>query len=263
MLRRRLYINLTTLTLTLIVTLILLTMRGPVLSQSSPIGSALITQTFALSSTGPSPTLALTGGQSVCSVVIEGSTAFTGLTLVPQAASDGPSKPQTWTTVTTINNGSITATGAPAPGSIVGFGLTNFRVNVSAISSGTATGVIACNTANGSGGSSVTIANSPSPADGLGAPLIADGGTSTTSVASAATTVIKATPGRINGMLVTTLGTGIFTCYDNASTGSGKVIAGFIASAPQFSTSTLRPYATNGITCVSAASGPVVTVLSE
>jgi len=260
----RIHVVLIAIALGLLVVVLSFTMRMPALSQSSPTGSALITQGFAISSAIPSASLALTGGQSVCSVVIETSTSFSGLTLVPQAASDGPGNPQTWTTVPTIGGGSITATGAITPGSIVGYGLTNFRVKVNAISSGTVTGILACNTANGSTGSQVTVGNSPSPADGLGNPMIGSGGTATTSVASGATTVIKGSPGRIYGMLVTTAGTtNGFTCYDNATTGSGKVLAGFINTAPIFSSFPLQPYAANGITCVSGASGPVVTVLYQ
>jgi hypothetical protein len=251
--------------LTALVLVLVLSVCGPALSQSSPVGSALITQTFSLSGTGPSPTLALTGGQSVCAVVVETSSAFSGLTLVPQAASDGPSRPQTWTTVTTINGGSITSTGASTPGSIVGFGLTNFRVYATAISSGTVTGVIACNTGNGSGGSQVNVSNPTSPADGLGVPLVATGGILTKTCPSNATTVIKGSPGRLAGMIVTTPGTGSAAIYDNATTGSGLVISGFTTTLSniQYSISTLQPWAVNGITCVSTASGPVITVLYE
>ena len=235
----------------------------PGFAQSSPAGSSLVTKTFALSTTGASPALALTGGQSVCTVVIETSTSFSGLVMVPQAASDGPNTPLTWNTVTTIGGGSITSAGAATPGSIVGFGLTNFRVNITALASGIVTGVISCNTANGSTGSQVTINNPASPADGLGTPLVAEGGTATVSVASNSTVVVKNSPGRFDGMVVTTTGTGTFTCYDNASAASGKVIAGFAGGAAIFTPFTLHPWAANGITCISASSGPVVTVLSQ
>lgn len=86
------------------------------------------------------------------------------------------------------------------------------------------------------------------------------GGGSTASAASAATTVIKNSAGRLAKLVVTTIGTGIFTCFDNASAGSGTVIGAFPASAVVGTVETLDMPAANGITCVSAASGPVVTV---
>jgi hypothetical protein len=86
------------------------------------------------------------------------------------------------------------------------------------------------------------------------------GGALTASAPTNATTVIKASPGRLATLLVTTLGTGTFQCFDNASTGSGTIIGDFGASAAVGSVQTLNMPAANGITCVSAVSGPVVTV---
>jgi hypothetical protein len=132
---------------------------GPALAQTSPSGSALVTRSFVLSSAGPAPVLALTGGQSYCAVVLESATAFSGATVVPQASSDGPNNPQTWTNTTSINSGSISTTGT-FQGPIAQFGITNFRVNVTALSSGTITGVISCSTLGGAG-QTVLIGNTP------------------------------------------------------------------------------------------------------
>lgn len=77
-------------------------------------------------------------GQSTCAVVLSGTGA--GMTIVPQGSSDGGT---TWTTASTINAGSMTANGAYT-GNITGVGLTAFRLNVTAISSGTETYTITC-----------------------------------------------------------------------------------------------------------------------
>ena len=124
---------------------------------------------------------------------------------------------------------------------------------------------------------SITITSSPIglPATGLcdtgGAALCSSiqpgsmlltttGGTTPTSAPSNATTVIKASAGRLARLLVTTVGAGTFVCFDNATTGSGTIIGSLGASAAVGTVEPLDMPALNGITCVSGATGPVVTV---
>jgi len=108
----------------------------------------IVTQTFTLTSTGLGPTLVL-NGQTNCSIVITGGTSFT---IVPQAASDGPTNPQTWNTATTINSGAITAVGTYT-GSIATIGITDFGFNVTAIGAVPVTGTESCGPGSGGGGS--------------------------------------------------------------------------------------------------------------
>jgi hypothetical protein len=86
------------------------------------------------------------------------------------------------------------------------------------------------------------------------------GGSTTVSVPSNATTVVKGSAGRLVAVLITTLGAGTLVCFDNATTGTGTVIADFGASAAVGTIQTLNMPAANGITCVSSATGPVATV---
>jgi hypothetical protein len=88
----------------------------------------------------------------------------------------------------------------------------------------------------------------------------------TSTVASAAAnTVIKAGPGRLLRVLVTTAGTGTGNVlfYDNATTNSGTVI-GMIPATIAIGTAYLFSMpAALGITCQNVASGPVLTVNFE
>jgi hypothetical protein len=94
--------------------------------------------------------------------------------------------------------------------------------------------------------------------------LTNSGGQSTVSVPSGAgNTVIKAGPGRLCRVVITTLGSGSgdVTFYDNATTNSGTVLFRFI------NTQALATYlpaidmpAANGITVANVANGPVFTV---
>lgn len=88
------------------------------------------------------------------------------------------------------------------------------------------------------------------------------GGQFTVSCASAANCVVKASAGRIARLLVTVIGAGTFTCYDNAAAASGTIIAVLGASAALGSVEAPDMPAVNGVFCVSATSGPVVTVSS-
>lgn len=87
------------------------------------------------------------------------------------------------------------------------------------------------------------------------------GRTSTAIAASTATnTVIKASPGRLARLLVTTAGTTAMSFYDNASTNSGTVIALIPASAAAGTLIDAQAPALNGITAAGAATNPGVTV---
>jgi hypothetical protein len=85
----------------------------------------------------------------------------------------------------------------------------------------------------------------------------------TVSIASAAAnTVIKARPGRIRNVLVTTAGTGTGNVqfFDNATTNSGTVIAELPATVAVGTFYSFCMPAGNGIVVQNVASGPVMTV---
>jgi hypothetical protein len=79
---------------------------------------------------------------------------------------------------------------------------------------------------------------------------------------AAGPTVIKGSPGTYYGLLITSLGVGIPTIFDNASAASGKIIGMTIASAP------LGPVpapmqgvsCANGITVLGGATMPAMTI---
>lgn len=87
-------------------------------------------------------------------------------------------------------------------------------------------------------------------------------GTSTAVIAAGVgTTVIKATPGRLGRVSVTTASTtGVLTIYDNASTGSGTVLAAIPTNAAIGTSFDFQMPAANGITAVGAANSAGVTV---
>lgn len=90
------------------------------------------------------------------------------------------------------------------------------------------------------------------------------GSTSSTAVvaAGAGTTVIKAGPGRLGRVIVTgAVPTGALTFYDNASAGSGTVLAVIPASGVTSGQAfDIQMPAANGITAVGAAGSAAVTV---
>lgn len=94
-------------------------------------------------------------------------------------------------------------------------------------------------------------------------PVAQPGGSATGTVASAAAnTVIKASPGRLCRVLVTTAGsgTGNVLIYDNATTNSGTVIGMVPATIAIGTFYTFDMPAAAGITVQNVASGPVLTV---
>jgi hypothetical protein len=95
-----------------------------------------------------------------------------------------------------------------------------------------------------------------------GVSLTSSGGNTTTAVAAsvATDTVIKATPGRLCKVLVTTTGTVASSFYDNATTHTGTVI-GYIPANPTVGTVYDFQFpAANGITYGGNASNPGLTI---
>lgn len=95
----------------------------------------------------------------------------------------------------------------------------------------------------------------------MGEALVATGGLVTTAVAvSASNTVVKATPGRLCNVLVTTTGVTGMIIYDNATTNSGTIIGMLPASPAVGTTYTFNMPAAAGITVAGSATNPAVTV---
>lgn len=95
-------------------------------------------------------------GQSHCSVSLSGTGA--GIVVVPQGSNDlGVVTPVTWTTVTSIGDGSLTAntSGSGVVGNIASFALRGFQLNVTGISSGTENYVVTCSPATNSPSSAI------------------------------------------------------------------------------------------------------------
>lgn len=224
------------------------------------------TQGFAFSATttGVIPLILNLQGASTCGVTVY--SVGGGATIVPQVASDGPVSPQTWVTATTINTGSITTIGSFV-GGIATLGITNFRVNITALTSGTVSGFMSCSGAGGGSVSgSVTISNFPASqtvaqATGTNLHVVCDSGCSAPSAATytdftaTGTTVIKGTPGTIFGVqnLAGVAQTNTITCFDNATTGTGNQLTAVLTlGAGQTILFGNGVAATAGITCVNS-----------
>jgi hypothetical protein len=96
-----------------------------------------------------------------------------------------------------------------------------------------------------------------------GAALTSSGGITTTTVAAGVTgdTVIKATPGRLCRVLVTsTAGAAVTNIWDNASGHTGTIIGTFVASVAAGTTVDFQMPAANGITVGGAATNPAMTI---
>jgi hypothetical protein len=90
---------------------------------------------------------------------------------------------------------------------------------------------------------------------------VSGGGALTAPVAAAAAAAaIKAAPGVLHKVLVTTLGTAALTFYDNTSAASGTIIGVIAASAAAGTVTTFDMPATAGIFCNSGTNTPAVTV---
>jgi hypothetical protein len=96
--------------------------------------------------------------------------------------------------------------------------------------------------------------------DALGNPLNATN--SAAIAAGASTTTIKAAPGRVIAATVTAAGTSTdnITIYDNASAGSGTILAVIAGGGTIGTRFVIDAPALNGITVVNVASGPAVTI---
>jgi hypothetical protein len=87
------------------------------------------------------------------------------------------------------------------------------------------------------------------------------GATATATIAAGVgTKAVKAAAGRLCRVLVTALGTGGLTLYDNASAASGTVIGIVPASTPAGTVLDFEMPAANGIFASNAANGPAVTL---
>jgi len=95
-----------------------------------------------------------------------------------------------------------------------------------------------------------------------GAGLTSTGGTTTVAVAAGASsdTIVKATPGRLCRVLVTTTGTNPMAIWDNASGHTGTIIGALPASPAVGTTYDFNLPAANGITVQGNAANPAVTI---
>jgi hypothetical protein len=103
------------------------------------------------------------------------------------------------------------------------------------------------------------IASNVTALDASGISLAA---TATLAIAAsvATDTVVKAAPGRLARLIVTTLGTNALLIYDNATTGSGVIIGAIPASAAVGSSFLFDMPAANGITVKGSGTNPAVTI---
>ena len=74
-----------------------------------------------------------------------------------------------------------------------------------------------------------------------------------------AAVVVKGSPGRLNSVVITAVGTGTLTLYDNATAASGTVLYTFAASALGVAYPLSLPFR-NGLTVAAPASSPAVTI---
>jgi hypothetical protein len=95
-----------------------------------------------------------------------------------------------------------------------------------------------------------------------GALVTTPGGTATVAIAAgvATDTVVKAAPGRLCRVLVTTTGTNPMTIWDNASGHTGTIIGAFAASPTVGTVASFDMPAVNGITVAGNAANPAVTI---
>lgn len=94
-----------------------------------------------------------------------------------------------------------------------------------------------------------------------GALSVTTGGNQTTTIAAAGSANVKATPGRLGRVLITTAGTAAITFYDNAAgNSSGKIIGITPAVTVQGQIYDFSMPAAAGISAVGGAGSPAVTV---
>jgi len=172
---------------------------APANAQSGP----TLTASFSFTAVNQQVTLPIPGGQTTCAVVVN--SVGGGATLVPSASSDNA----TYTPVALIGNGAITAVGVYI-GSTAQYGLAYFRVQVTALTSGTASGSIACSPTT-SAITTLSATSGPLATQAQSTCLIA-AGTSTN-------TTCKTGAGRLFGVVCTSTGTnvGVMNITDNAN----------------------------------------------
>lgn len=94
--------------------------------------------------------------------------------------------------------------------------------------------------------------------------LVSVGGQFTSTVAvAAANTVIKAAPGRVCRIVITTAGTTAFQIFDNATTNSGTILYQSPAANSVGTVIDVQMPAQNGITVANTATGPAFTISWE
>lgn len=95
-----------------------------------------------------------------------------------------------------------------------------------------------------------------------GVAVTTTGGVTTVAIAAGVSTdtVVKATPGRLCRVLVTTTGTNPLTIWDNASGHTGTIIGAFAASPAVGTVASFEMPAANGITVQGNAANPAVTI---
>jgi hypothetical protein len=216
----------------------------PAQAQVVPVNGALQI-TCSASATGRFCVAAIPAGVTFCNVT---NTGTSSLTAQFQVATDNGT---TYQTDPYINNGVIGAVGAysgqiPFPPNALA--PTTIAINVSAYVSGTATFVVVCTS---------TPQFNPYPSVGLwnGA-----------EPAGAGNTVLFARAGFVGSINITVAGTtGNTTCYDNATTNTGNIVAiinGTTAQATNVAgvIITINRWVVNGFTCAGAASSPAFLV---
>lgn len=110
-------------------------------------------------------------------------------------------------------------------------------------------------------GKSTTAADTPIKVNSLGEVQNINGGINTSPVAAAAAAAaIKASPGALHKIVITTLGTAAVSFYDNATTNSGTILFTVPASAPIGTIYDIQFPAAAGIWCASTANTPAMTV---
>jgi hypothetical protein len=88
------------------------------------------------------------------------------------------------------------------------------------------------------------------------------GGSATFAIAAstAGPTIVKAVPGRLVQLIVTTAGTISETCFDNASAASGTILGVTPATTTVGQILKFDTIAVNGITCTGGVGSPALTV---
>lgn len=179
-------------------------------AQQGVVGS--ITFSGSLSAPGNTIPLPLTQGMQTCGVVVSGS--FTGATATAQNAADHPesSAAATFTTATNLGAGGVVSNANTYSGNVVqSGGLTWFRVNLSALSTGTWNYTETCTVAN-SGGAAPSSVNQGNPGSAASPWFVAPGTGSVFPISCSAPSVCPAGVGvNANGA-----GQSILACMNNA-----------------------------------------------